>query len=119
MHIRPYRPMKKTKKPHIDASSVLDVESRLSVLQARKLLAEFFHQVPNKVFFTRHAVEKMKLRNMDTQDIKNVLRGGSIYDGPEFENGSYRYRVQTNRMTVVIAFRSPDTIVVVTAWRNQ
>jgi hypothetical protein len=49
-------------------------------------------------------------------DITNVLRGG-VVDPAEFETGSWRYRVRTQRIAVVIAFRSEESLVVVTAWR--
>lgn len=49
-------------------------------------------------------------------DVTNVLRSGVI-DPAEFENGSWRYRVRTGRIAVVIAFRSETELRVVTAWR--
>ena len=49
-------------------------------------------------------------------DAINVLRGGIVEPG-EFENGSWRYRVRTQRMYVVVAFRSETELRVVTAWR--
>ncbi len=54
---------------------------------------------------------------MTTVDAVNVLRGGVVRPG-EFENGTWRYRVQTRRMTVVVAFRSTTELTVVTAWRE-
>lgn len=33
------------------------------------------------------------------------------------ENGSWRYRVRTARMAVIVAFRSETALRVVTAWR--
>jgi hypothetical protein len=49
-------------------------------------------------------------------DIVNVLRGGTVLPG-EFERGSWRYQVLTSRIFAVIAFRSSEELVVVTAWR--
>ncbi len=49
-------------------------------------------------------------------DVVNVLRGGVVEPG-EWENGSWRYRVWTSRIAVVLAFRSETMLVVVTAWR--
>jgi hypothetical protein len=54
--------------------------------------------------------------HLDAVDVDNVLRGGVVEPG-EYENGSWRYRVRTDRITVVIAFRSGSELVVVTAWR--
>ena len=50
-------------------------------------------------------------------DCENVLRGGVVRQG-EYEHGTWRYRVETNKTTVVIAFRSEQELVVVTAWRS-
>lgn len=61
----------------------------------------------------------------------NVLRGGVVREA-EWENGSWRYRVETPRMTFVVVFE-PDLVtmpgddesvgdielVVVTGWRNK
>lgn len=53
---------------------------------------------------------------MDAIDVDNVLRGGAVDPG-EYENGSWRYRVRTERIVVVITFRSEIELVIVTAWR--
>lgn len=44
---------------------------------------------------------------------------GGVVEPAEFENGSWRYRVRTNRMMVVVAFDedSESELVVVTGWR--
>ena len=55
---------------------------------------------------------------MTMVDCANVLRGGFL-EPAEWENGSWRYRVRTARMCVVIAFRSEREIVIVTAWRER
>jgi hypothetical protein len=49
-------------------------------------------------------------------DATNVLRGGVVEPG-EFENGSWRYRIRTQRIYVVVSFRSETELRVVTAWR--
>ena len=72
-------------------------------------------------FFSKHALEKMgkadpKLLHVDCV---NVLRGGTV-EPAEWENGSWRYRVRTARIYVVVAFRSTTELTVVTTWRvNQ
>jgi hypothetical protein len=48
--------------------------------------------------------------------VSTVLCGG-VVQPPELERGTWRYRVLTNRICVVVAFRSDDELVVVTAWR--
>jgi hypothetical protein len=64
-------------------------------------------------------------------DAVNVLRGGIVREA-EWENGSWRYRVETPRMVFVVVFDpEPDELpadgedvreielVVVTGWRNS
>ncbi|WP_428261339.1 DUF4258 domain-containing protein [Haliangium sp.] len=71
-----------------------------------------------EVSFSRHAEQEMANDRLAKVDVENVLRGG-VYEEGEFENGSWRYRVRTHKITVVLAVRSESRIVVVTAWRNQ
>ena len=68
--------------------------------------------------YTRHAKEEMLADEMTTVDCENILRAGVVRP-PDFEKGSWRYRVETSRMAVVIAFRSSDELVIVTAWREK
>lgn len=65
-----------------------------------------------------HALKEMKKDDLTTVDCTNVLRGG-VVEPPEFEKGTWRYRVKTNRVCVVIAFRSKQELRIVTAWRIQ
>ena len=66
--------------------------------------------------YSRHAREEMGANDLTTLDCENVLRGGAVRAG-EYAHGTWRYRVETSRMTVVVAFRSERALVVVTAWR--
>ena len=59
---------------------------------------------------------EMAKNDLTTIDVTNMLRGGVVY-AAEFENGSWRYRVRTSKMAVVVAFRSESELRVVTAWR--
>ncbi len=102
----------------VDEKSKIDVASRLSKGQARKVLAEIFNTDHNFISFSKHGLSQMNKRSLKTGDVLNVLKGGQIQVDPEFENGSYRYRVTTSKVTVVIAFRRHNHVVVVTAWRN-
>ena len=54
------------------------------------------------VAFSKHALEELN------KDVLTTV---------ELERGTWRYRVLTNRICVVVAFRSDDEVVVVTAWR--
>jgi hypothetical protein len=49
-------------------------------------------------------------------DCVNVIRAGAPRAG-EYENGTYRYQIETAKMVVVVAFRSSSHLIVVTAWR--
>ena len=55
--------------------------------------------------------------DLTTVDCENVLRGGVVRPG-EYENGTWRYRVETSKITVVVGFRSAQELMVVTAWRS-
>ena len=66
--------------------------------------------------YSKHTKEEMLEDDMTTVDCENVLRAG-VVQPPDFEKGSWRYRVETGRMAVVVAFRSSTELVVVTAWR--
>jgi hypothetical protein len=72
------------------------------------------------VSFSRHAENEMAndpLGSIDRIDVVNVLRGG-VVDPAELVNETWRYRVRTQRISVVVAFRSEMNLIVVTAWRN-
>jgi hypothetical protein len=66
--------------------------------------------------FTGHAYEEMAADKLTEVDVRNTLRGGTVRPG-EFANGTWRYRVETQMMAAVVAFRSETYAVVVTAWR--
>lgn len=102
----------------VDEISSNDITSRLEKTEARKLLAEFFNVNPNNVSFTKHANKQMLTRDLTSGDILNVLRAGKIHNDPELEHGSWRYHVETRKITVVFAFGAPDKIRIITAWRN-
>ena len=81
-------------------------------------MAEIFNQNLNLVSFITHARNQMRARDLISGDVLNVLKAGEIVNEPEYVNGSYRYRVQTKKITVVVSFRKPNHVVVVTAWRD-
>lgn len=74
-----------------------------------------------------HARQEMNKDRLTDGDLLNVLRAGAV-DPAEWENGEWRYRVRTQRMTAVVAFE-PDAddptneheveLCVVTAWRTS
>ena len=68
------------------------------------------------VTYSTHARDELAEDDLTIQDAENVLRGGRV-EAPRKERGSWRYRVRTARICVVIAFRSEHELVIVTAWR--
>jgi len=84
--------------------------------RARRLIRDILAK--GSVSFSGHSEKAPADDDLSTVDAVNVLRGGAV-EPAEFENGSWRYRVRTRRMAVVIVFRSESEIAVVTAWREK
>jgi len=91
-----------------------ELREPLDPVEAKRLIREILDT--GEFRFSQHAETEMTARDLDMVDCVNVLRGG-VVDPAEWENGSWRYRVRTARICVVIAFRSATALVVVTAWR--
>ncbi len=88
---------------------------------ARKLIRAILDT--GNVVWSKHALNEMAKDHygeITRVDVVNVLRGGVVEPG-EFETGSWRYRVHTMRIWVVIAFNSETEteLVIVTAWRTR
>lgn len=60
---------------------------------AKKLIREILKT--GIVGLSTHAETELANDNLTLVDCTNVLRGG-VVEFPEFENGSWRYRVRTN-----------------------
>lgn len=84
--------------------------------KAKRLIVEILRS--GTVSFTGHALEALADDGMTTVDVANVLRGGWV-EFSELVRGSWRYRVRTRRMAVVVCFRSETHLAVVTAWRED
>lgn len=89
-------------------------ELHVDTAQARKILREII--ASGRLFFSGHSRREMAKDKLVDQDVVNVLRAG-VVEPAEFENGSWRYRVKTNRICVVVVLASEREAVVVTAWR--
>ena len=63
-----------------------------------------------------HAQNEMAKDQMTAQNVNQVLRGGWLQEA-EWENGEWRYRVNTSQFVVVVAFVNETQLRVVTAWR--
>lgn len=78
-----------------------------------------------------HARREMEKDDLTDVDVVNVLCGGAVRE-PEWENGSWRFRVETPKMIFVVTL-DPEPeglpgedeelgdmeLVVVTGWRSQ
>ena len=82
---------------------------------AKRLIRDILQS--GRFIYSKHAKDEMLNDDLTTVDCENVLRGGVVRPG-EYENGTWRYRVETGKIAVVIAFRSEQALVVVTAWRS-
>ena len=95
---------------------MVDVDQPLDCPTAKRLMRKALDD--GVVAFTKHAEEELTEDDLTMVDCVNVLRAG-IVEPPEMQNGSWRYRVTTSRICVVVVFRSETKIVVVTAWRRS
>jgi hypothetical protein len=93
-----------------------DVTGHLRAGDAKKLVRSIMGG--GWVFFSSHAVDEMEKDELSPRDVENVLRGGVVRE-PEWENGSWRYHVETSKIRVVVAFRDESTLIVVTAIRRN
>jgi Domain of unknown function (DUF4258) len=92
------------------------VKEPLSNADAKKLIRAILGD--GDVSFTSHARKEMAADRLTAVDVNNILRGGWV-EYSELIEGTWRYRVRTNIMFTVVAFRSEDNLVVVTAWRKR
>ncbi len=93
----------------------IDTRRRLDALQARKGLTKIL-RASGAISFSRHARQEMEADDLTEPDFVNTLRCGNVSDG-DLVNGTWRYRVETDRIMVVVAFQGEREIVVVTTWR--
>lgn len=75
------------------------MDEPLSPPEAKRLIREIL--AGGEVVSSRHATEEMKNDDLTMVD------------------GTWRYRVHTQRIWVVVAFRSETRLVVVTGWRSK
>ena len=87
---------------------------RLSPGVAQKLIRKILKD--GQVSWSMHAQEEMKKDDLTMVDCANVLRAG-VVEEPEFERGTWRYRLRTQKIFVVVAFRSDTELSIVTTWR--
>jgi len=93
---------------------------RLNKNEARKLISRLV--LAEKIRFVPHAFDRMDERQVSIQDAINVLESPDafILGEGEQEKGSFRYRLCTNRLLVVVSF-SPNgsELVILTVIRRS
>jgi hypothetical protein len=94
-----------------------DPTKQLDALEARKLLSRIL--LNGAVVFSRHARQEMEADDLNEPDVVNILRAGMISDPPDLERGTWRFRVETDRMCAVVGFVARSEVVVVTVWRKK
>ncbi len=85
--------------------------------EAKKLILAICRE--GTVVSSKHAKEELAADDLTTVDAMNVLRAGRILEAPELIDGTWRYRVHTEQMVVVVAFVSESKLKIVTAWRKK
>lgn len=99
---------------HGDANTMT---GSLDAYQAKKLLDQL--RAESKHILTGHLREELEKDRLTTLDCMNVLRCGRV-EHPEWENGRWRYRVHTPKMTVIVEIDEDQReFTIVTAWRNK
>lgn len=103
--------------------STVDYKSvKLSRNEARKRIAEIVSKWPQNVKLSRHAEEELLKDGLATSDVLNVLKSSNskILDEGESKDGSWRYRLQTTNLLMVIAFwPTGEGLTVVTGWDRR
>jgi hypothetical protein len=93
-----------------------DVGHALRPQQARVMIRSIL--ASGGVRWGDHALRELAKDRLEVGDAVNVLRAGIVRE-PEYENGEWRYHVETPSICVVVAFRSETALRVVTAWRKR
>jgi len=70
------------------------------------------------VGFIRHARDEMRNDDLGEIDIRNALKNGSCFDF-RLKDETWRYRIRTQEITVIVSFRTESQLTVVTAWKGR
>ena len=97
-------------------------KDRLDKNQARKRVSDIVENHPIGVFFTDHALKEAQKDRLTTIDLWNVLKSpdSQIYDEGEEKQGTYRYRLETKFIMLIISFSSSGKeLFVITVWDKR
>ena len=84
--------------------------------EARRLIRQILTK--GVVSPSDHTCREMANDALDLSDCLNVLRAGVVEEA-ELCKGTWRYRMRTSRIVVVVAFRGEAHLRIVTAWRAR
>lgn len=88
----------------------------LSLAAARTLARTILRE--GRYAFRSHAAERLVERELSQNDVISTLRAGTCVEYV-FEQGTYRYRFETQRgYCAIVVFRSVTEMVVITAWKK-
>lgn len=98
---------------YIDIMSSIRLNITQALLKAKAAVRA------GNISFSGHALKELLEDDLDRSDAINVLLSSSarITDQAELVNGTWRYRVKTKTICVVIAFQETDRVVVITVFR--
>ncbi len=81
---------------------------------ARKILNE------GSVVFTSHGAGRADERNLSAVDIKNVIERGVVNNEAEQSaDGRWAYKIETQKMAVIVGFEDENEMKIVSAWRKS
>ncbi|MCY4523846.1 MAG: DUF4258 domain-containing protein [Halobacteriovoraceae bacterium] len=89
---------------------------------ARKQISMIVREYSENILFSKHALHEMHKDDLTTMDVLNVLKSNDskILDDGELDKGSYRYRLETNFIMVVVAFhQNGKGLNIVTVWDKR
>ena len=88
----------------------------LSALELKNLLRAILDN-PGALRYSKHALDEMAKDSIIKPEIHSALRAGQMTEPPEMENGTWRYRIRTQKLVIVVALRSEAIATVITAWK--
>ena len=86
------------------------------------MVSEIVNHYSDNIYFSNHAMKEMAQDNLTSIDIWNVLKSldSRIFDEGELKDNSYRYRLETHFLVVVISFdEKGEGLNIVTVWDKR
>ena len=89
---------------------------------ARKLIVKIVQNHRYNIYFSKHALKEMRKDDLTTFDVWNTLKSphSMIIRDSELEKDSYRYRLESEFIVVILAFHeNGDGFNIVTIWNKR